>query len=158
MQERRHLVRRQADRALQKRLDEIEQWQGDVPQSELRKRRRHAIRHNCIAHLSLRIVHTPLTSEGWSQEDFSLKTRVLDLSAQGCALFVPQPLEVGQRVSLMVVIRSGSKACAHGTVRWNRDITKRQGFASGIEFHQLQPKDLQLIQHFLRELDDTIGL
>ena len=157
MEERRKELRRQADRAIQKRMEELEIWRGDVPQSELRQRRRHAIRHNCTIQISLKVRHAP-KGDTWVSEDHPIKGKVLDLSVEGSAVFLTQPLDIGQRVSVLITMRSGSKVHARGVVRWARAVTKRQGYACGVQFEQLEFKDFQLIQVFLKELEETIGL
>lgn len=158
MEERRQEVRRQADRALQRRVQELEQWHGDSPTHEMRQRLRRAIRHNCTAHLSLAIRQSAGFGDTWTTEQHPIKGRVLDLSAEGCAIFLEQPLEMGQRLSLLINLRSGSKVHAQSVVRWIKAVPKRGGYACGIQFSQVQQKDQQLILIFLREIEETIGL
>lgn len=158
MEERRKQTRRQADRALQTRLQELEQLYGDTPTRDLRQRRRRAIRHNCTIHLALEPQQASGFGDSWEVDDHPIKGRVLDLSAEGCSIFTPEPLEQGRVVSMLITIRSGSKFHAEGAVRWCRPVALRDGYASGLHFEQIQQKDLQLIQGFLKELDETSGL
>ncbi|MBI2434312.1 MAG: PilZ domain-containing protein [Candidatus Hydrogenedentes bacterium] len=158
MDDRRKFVRRQADRAVLKRVMDLEQWRGDTPASELRQRLRRAIRHNCTAHISMNIRYSSGFGDTWSADDHPVKGRVLDLSGEGCALFVYENLDIGQRVSLLITLRSGSKVHSRAVVRWTKVVEKRDGYACGLQFENLELRDQQMIQFFLKELDETIGL
>lgn len=163
-QERRNTIRRQADRDLIARMNAsggqtpVHDPRGEVWNKEFRHKRRHAIRHNCTVHISLEIKYRTGVRDTWNTEQHPVKGRLLDLSADGASLFMAQPLEIGQGISLSIGLQDSRQILAKGAVRWTKGVEKRSGFASGVQFTQISAQDRQKIQDYLKELDDTIGL
>lgn len=164
MLERRKLIRRQADRELLARVAQVMQGgAGDASREETwareqRHKRRHAIRHNCSVHLRLEVTHRAGGDDGWSVDLFPLKGRLLDLSAEGASVFTAGTLQIGQPLSLIIGLQDGRQINARGHVRWTKGVEKRDGYASGLQFSQISDQARKIIVHFLRELDETIGL
>jgi c-di-GMP-binding flagellar brake protein YcgR len=161
--ERRNLVRRQADRELLARLnamrtEETDWINADAAAKELRHKRRRAIRHNCQVHVALRVAHVSGPQGEWNVDMFPVKGRILDLSSTGASLFTDRPLEIGQEVSMVVALQGAEPIRATGQVRWTKGVPEKRGYASGIHFHALSEKGKDLIDRFLRKLDATIGL
>lgn len=160
-QERRKTIRRQADRELRARLDQIDQEtdpRGELWSKEFRHKRRRAIRHNCTVHLSLEITHRAGNLDTWSVAQHPVKGRLLDLSAEGASVFTAQPLEIGQAISLIIGLRNDRQLNARGQVRWTKSIPQHDGYGSGVQFNQISARDRQAILDYLKELDETIGL
>ncbi len=156
--ERRRTVRRQSDREMLRQLDEMRGRKDDDASREQRHLRRRAIRHNCKAQVALKITHASGQNDTWTVEEFPLSGRILDLSPEGCSLFSAQQLDIGQELSLLIGMRNGGKIRAGGAVRWTKAVHEHHGYASGVQFTQIGPKDQQQINAFLKELDETIGL
>jgi hypothetical protein len=156
--ERRKKVRRQGDRDF---LARVQQMQGDTAEDEasVRQLRRRAIRHSCTVHIAPRAQMEEEQEEAETAPvDHPIKGRLLDLSNDGCSLFTLEPFELGGGLSLIIGLRSGSKVAAAGTIRWTKVIPQRQGHATGVLFERLDRREAKLIQGFLQELDETIGL
>ena len=160
--ERRKYLRRQADRELSMRLQAAagaQATQGeDAAASELRKLRRRAIRHNCEVRMALVVSHRAGMGDVWSDSEHPVKGRILDLSVDGCSVFTSGPIEIGQRLSLVLKLSKGKQLGTHGMVRWTKSVQKKGGYASGVQFAELNKKDLKAIRAFLKEMDDTVGL
>lgn len=165
--ERRRFVRRQADREVLQRLRQLEQHvQAAVHDGsastemaeEKRRLRRRAIRHNVAVHIATEVGFRSGVHDTWTVEDLPVKGKILDLSPTGCALFTTQMLDVGTNLKLIIQLQSGAKIAARGIVRWTKAIDARGGFASGVEFTAVSDKDRRMIDKFLQELDQTIGL
>ncbi|MCC6144293.1 MAG: PilZ domain-containing protein [Candidatus Hydrogenedentes bacterium] len=163
IQERRKVVRRQADRDLLASLDGTGGSarggaDSDAAARELRHKRRRAIRHNCQVHVALRVAHVSGPQGEWNVDMFPVKGRILDLSSSGASLFTDRPLEIGQELSLVIAMQGTDAIRATGQVRWTKGVPEKHGYASGIHFRSLSEKGKDLIERFLRKLDDTIGL
>ena len=156
MHERREKVRRQADLDMVDRLKAYEA--GGADSKEQRRKRRRAIRHTCRVHIAIKISSSSGTMDTWNVEAHPIKGRILDLSAEGCSVFTAQRLEIGQELKLIIVLESGAQVNTAGAVRWTKDIDVHGGYASGVQFAVLGPKDQKAIHAFLAKLDRTIGL
>jgi len=158
VQERRKMVRRQTDREMIKRFQAMGA-EGESPESrELRHLRRRAIRHHCQVHIAIKVSHASASDDVWTVDEFKVKGRILDLSAEGCSLFTLQQLDIGQELNLIIELQNGKRIRACGVIRWTKRVTDRNGFASGVQFTHIQPGDQRLVLAFLEELDRTIGL
>ena len=153
--ERRNQARRKSDRDL---LDKVGGGNDAQADSELRRVRRRAIRHNCTVHVALLLEYQVKGQETWSPEEHPVKGRILDLSGTGCSLFTSQCLEIGQKLSLGIVMKKGAEISTKGTVRWSKRIVEKRGYVSGVEFEGLGKRDANAIATFLQRLDDTTGL
>lgn len=120
--------------------------------------RRRAIRHNCKVHIALRLAYQNAQADTWAPEQHPIKGRILDLSPKGCSLFSAQPLDIGQALGLVIVLQSGKKIHTEGSVRWTKHMSKKNGYASGVQLVNLPAKDAKAIEKFLEELDQTAGL
>ena len=150
------MVRRQADRDL---LMKLQKAQGGQSQDkEARRMHRRAIRHNCEVRVALQLSHAAGSADVWQATEHPIKGRILDLSTEGCQLFFSQPIEIGQKLSLAIALRTGKKVQTPATVRWTKAVPQKNGYACGVQFTQLGPKDEKSIVAFLNELDATIGL
>lgn len=158
LSERRKAARRQADRDMIRELAELRGDRSEDASREHRHLRRRAIRHNCKAQIALKITHASGLNDTWSVEQFPLSGRILDLSPEGCSLFSAQQIDIGQELSILIGMRNGGKIRAGGAVRWTKAVREHNGFASGVQFTQIAPGDRQLINQFLKELDESIGL
>ena len=156
--ERRKQVRRQSDRELKRRLEEIRQDAGEGDSKELRRKRRRAIRHTCKVHIALTIGTSTGHSDTWNTGEHPIKGRILDLSGDGASVFTAEQIDVGLQLKLIIMLERGEGIRTVGVVRWTKAVKGHNGFASGVQFAHIQPKDRQLIASFLKELDETIGL
>ncbi len=155
-QERRKTLRRQADRDLLETLQKARR--SEDASREERHLRRRAIRHNCKVNLGLRIKHSTGYSDTWSETEHPIAGRILDLSAEGCSVFSGIQLDIGQDMNLIIEVRNGAKIHACGIVRWTKYVREHAGFASGLQFSSISPKDRQAVEKFLKELDETVGM
>lgn len=155
MIERRKKVRRQGDRDFLARVQEMQDKTAEDDAST-RQLRRRAIRHTCSVNIAPRNEVDAASAE--ETVEHRIKGRLLDLSNEGCSLFTMEPFTMGEELSLIIGLRSGSKVNTAGIIRWTKIISQRQGHASGILFERLDRREAKLIQGFLQELDETIGL
>jgi hypothetical protein len=157
MQERRKITRRQADRELAGRMQQMETT-GD---SDMDKERRHlyrqAIRHNCTLQVAIRFKHTMGNSDVWSASEQGIKGKLQDLSDNGAMVVTEHQLEIGQELSLRVKLRTGGEVNAIGAVRWTKLVEHAKFFASGVQFTQLADSDGKRLRSFLTEMIKTVG-
>ncbi|MFP4501030.1 MAG: PilZ domain-containing protein [Candidatus Hydrogenedentota bacterium] len=166
-EDKRKTVRRRADREMIARLHAIEagegpgqgqtQRQADMSREQRHKRRR-AIRHECKVRIALEIVHSAGHLDTWDADTYHMKGRVLDLSIDGASLFTRETLSIGQRVGLTINLGAHETFQVRGHVRWTKAVSKKEGYASGVQFDQITTKDRERVLRFLHELDETIGL
>jgi c-di-GMP-binding flagellar brake protein YcgR len=157
-EERRQLVRRQADRDLIARVRGLAQSAEQADGKHLRHMRRHAIRHQCTVEIALRIGFASGKGDTWHSGEHRIKGRILDLSEQGCSLFTKQNLDIGQAMGLLIQIEGGTNIQANAVVRWTKAIPERHGFASGVQFERLTEAEGRALHAYLVQLDRTIGL
>lgn len=157
MIERRKQVRRQSDRELIQQL-QILRDRRDGNSDEERHRRRRAIRHHCAVSLAVRVGYAAGASEAFTYSEKAVKGRILDLSPTGCAVFTREPLSNGTEVGLVIHLDHKGDIPARGVVRWTKGVDAREGFACGVEFTKLQPRERDQIAKFLRDIDESIGL
>lgn len=154
--DRRKHLRRKDDRDLV--LEALERRKAkSAPEGRERKLRR-AIRHNCVADLDYEVAEKRGDSEEWEVSTYKINGRVLDLSAEGAALFTKQPLSMGQVASLCIHLYDGRKIQTQAEVRWTKRKEKKGGYATGVQFVQISEEDEKLIEEFIAELDETLGL
>lgn len=154
-QEKRKVVRRQADRELLKYVQD--RRAKGVSQDENRKRRR-AIRHHCSARLDIEMSSKADGSDQWKTSTHKTAGRVLDLSGEGASLFTKYSIPVGQEFNLEIELYDGQVIEAKCVVRWNKHMEKKRGHALGVEFTHLAPANQKRIATFLQELDGTLGM
>ena len=156
MEERRSVVRRQADRDL---AELIEKKTGVNPSKLVRDRRlRQAIRHTCKAELEVEISHSPGGSQEWTTDTQRMRGRVLDMSEGGVFLFTKYKLKPGAQFKLGVKIYDGSTIEAQAEVRWSKFKEAKDGYATGAEFINMDDKNQNRLRTFLSELDATLGM
>ncbi len=165
MEEKRKLIRRQADRELLKRANDLQtlmERRGespDAPKSESAGHaRRLVIRHNCKVAIAVKVGVSSGYADTWDVASVRVKGRILDLSAGGASLFTEQRFETGQELELMIRLRDGEDIHATGAVRWVKMVPQKGGYASGVEFSQMPDKDRKLVARFLAELEKSAGL
>ena len=157
--ERRKQHRRTEDATVRKELAELrQQLQEDSGQKELRRKRRRAIRHICKVHIALRIAHATGDSHDWVLNEYPIKGRILDLSAEGCSVFTKDQLDMGQELNLAISLQNGSPIRTVSIVRWTKAIEAKNGFAAGVQFVHIEDKGPKRIRKFLDTLDATAGL
>lgn len=156
VEDRRQQLRRKEDRRLYREALERRK-SGSDPDGHERKLRR-AIRHNCVADLDYEVVEKRGDSEEWNATRFKINGRVLDLSAEGMAVFTKQPLSMGQVSNLRINVYDGRKIKAKAEVRWTKHKEKKGGYATGLKFVEITEENRKRIEEFLSELDDTLGL
>jgi len=165
VQERRKYIRRQADRdllqryhALLERVQQLESLANREENRELRHKRRRTIRHLCHVRIGLPIGFRSDKDDVWNVDQLNIKGRLLDLSAEGCAVFTHQNFDIGQTIHLNIEVSGGRHIRAVGTVRWTKHLPEKGGYASGVQFQKIGPDDNKVLNQFLYELDRTIGL
>ena len=151
------MVRRQSDREMIQQLNILRERREGATEDD-RHRRRRAIRHHCAVSLAIRVGYAAGASEAFSYNEKAVKGRILDLSPTGCAVFTREPLSNGTEVGLVIHLENRGDVAARGVVRWTKGVDAREGFACGVEFKKLQPRERDHIAMFLRELDESIGL
>jgi len=156
MEERRQIVRRKADRELR---EFIESKTGQKPESVLRGRKlRRAIRYSCKASIDMSVAHRAGASGAWDTDAQTVKARVLDLSEGGAALFCKYEIRPGARIGVRVQLYDGSNIEADSEVRWSKHKERKDGYALGVEFVEMDARNEKRLNHFLAELDATLGL
>ncbi|HOV33219.1 MAG TPA: PilZ domain-containing protein [Candidatus Hydrogenedens sp.] len=165
MEERRKIIRRQSDKdliqrfqALALRIQQLESMTNEEENRELRHKRRRTIRHLCHVQIGMPISFRSDRDDVWTTEQLPIKGRLLDLSAEGCAIFTPQSLDIGQTINMNIEMSAGKHIRAVGSIRWTKHLPEKGGYASGIQFQKISAEDLKVLNHFLNELDRTIGL
>lgn len=166
MQERRKVVRRQADRQLLQRLTDLEGMMerrgiggGEQPKDDSAGHaRRHVIRHNCKVAIGVRVGVSSGYGDTWDMASVRVKGRILDLSTGGASLFTEQRFETGQELDLVIRLRDGEDIRAQSTVRWVKMVPQKGGYASGVQFTHMNDKDRRLVGKFLSELEQSAGL
>jgi c-di-GMP-binding flagellar brake protein YcgR len=156
-QERRKTLRRQSDRELLQQVQYLRERRSGHTEED-KQRRRRAIRHHCAVSLSIRVGYSSGTNSAYEYNEQQVKGRVLDLSPTGCAVFARQALPNGSDVGLQIHLDNRGDIAARGVVRWTKGVDAREGFACGIEFTKLQPRERDQIAMFLRDIDENIGL
>jgi c-di-GMP-binding flagellar brake protein YcgR len=109
-------------------------------------------------HVALLLKYQMQGDESWSPEEHPIKGRILDLSDTGCSLFTSQCLEIGQKLSVVIVMKKGTEISTRGVVRWSKRVVEKRGYVSGVEFDGLGKRDKNSIASFLQRLDETVGL
>ena len=157
MNERRKLIRRQADRALLQQVHEqrqlIESLRAEGVKQGLKRERRHAVRHECKVVIHLPIGSAAGYSNDWALDSVEVKGRLLDLSAGGASLLTKHPFETGQQLQLKIELPGKTRVESRATVRWVKAIPEKGACASGVEFHNLGRKEQKALQAFLQKLD-----
>lgn len=156
-EERRKNARRQADRELLQQLQVLRDRRSGQEEED-RQRRRRAIRHHCAVSLSIRVGYAAGLKEAMTYNTQNVKGRILDLSPTGCAVFTRESLPIGTEVGLTIHLDTGGDIPARGLVRWTKGVNAREGFACGIEFLKLQPRERDQIAVFLKYIDENVGL
>jgi c-di-GMP-binding flagellar brake protein YcgR len=156
MQERRSVVRRQADREL---FELIEKKTGIKPAQLVRERKlRRAIRHTCRAVLDLEVKHSPGQTGVWESDRHQLKARVLDLSEGGASLFCKHDPGRGTRLRVGVKLYDGMSIEAESEVRWTTYKEQKEGYAVGVQFVSIDERNQRRLHKFLADLDATLGM
>ncbi len=161
MEERRRLVRREADDQLLRKLGELQaavEHGGRSADKEAGHRRRRAIRHNCKVTIRMVVAYASGTSDDWSRSALRINGRVLDLSVGGASLFTKDPFETNQQIELLISLQGGASINAQGAVKWIKAMPEKHGCASGIQFTTVSSKDQRKITKFLKKLDASAGL
>ncbi|MBX7256723.1 MAG: PilZ domain-containing protein [Candidatus Hydrogenedentes bacterium] len=159
-QERRTSVRRAADRELRIDYERFRALAEECSSGghEIRRKRRHVIRHTCQVAIEMMIGMAAGASDVWSVSAVKIKGKLLDLSLEGASLFTSQPLETGQELKLTIALRNGARISAASVVRWIKAVPEKGGFASGAQFRGLTDDAKRQLAKFLAELDQTVGL
>jgi hypothetical protein len=160
LEERRKQIRRQADCHMMERLAQLEKLErrlGADPEDAKRKRR-HAIRHNCRAVVQVTLGHAPGFSGDWSVDAIELEGRVLDLSLEGASLFTRQDFSPGQWLMVGIKPNNGDAIHVRSSVRWIKAIPEKGGFASGVKFKDVPPSEEKKIMLFLDGIIRSAGL
>ncbi len=155
MEERRKRMRRESDRRLAER---IKGKSAEEAEDYLKRQRRRAIRHHCVAKLTIDVVSKAGGSGEWKGRTDSIKARVLDLSETGASVFGPVPLNTGQQTRVEIFLPDGSHIESQAEVRWTKENSSKSGFAAGLRFLQLGQPEEAKVRTFLDELDRTLGL
>lgn len=154
MEERRKLLRRQSDRNL---AEGTKGKSAEEAEDYLKRQRRRAIRHHCMAKLTIDVVSKAGVSGEWKGRTDSIKARVLDLSETGASVFAAVPLSTGQRTQVQVFLPDGSQIEALAEVRWTKEKDSKGGYAAGLRFVQIGAKDEIRVRAFLQDLEETLG-
>lgn len=155
MEERRKRLRREADRRMTERL---KGKSADEAAQYLKRQRRRAIRHRCIAKLTVDVVAKAGAGGDWKGRTETIKARVLDLSESGASVFASVPLSTGQQTRIQIYVSDGSYIESLAEVRWTRENDSKTGYAAGLRFMKISPQDDKKVRAFLDELDRSLGL
>ena len=156
--ERRKFLRRQADRDLLAKLEELQQQGSGGMSREQRHLRRRAIRHNCQATLALRVATSYGHSDTWMPSDYPIPGKLIDLSVDGCSVFSPHKLDTGDRLALAINMPKGSRIQCEGIVRWTKAVAERNGYANGVQFTEMPGESRARLEAFLKKLEADLGL
>lgn len=156
VEERRTVVRRRADREL---LEFVEKKTGQPARQVLRDRKlRHAVRHTCKAVMEVEVAHASGATEDRTTDTQILRSRVLDLSPGGAALFTKCDFQLGSEFRLGVKLYDGQTIEAQAIVRWSKYKQAKEGYAIGVEFTEIDAPNQKRLDTFLAELDATLGM
>lgn len=155
MEERRKRLRREADRRMAERL---KGKSVEEAAEYIQRQRRRAIRHRCIAKVTVDVVAKAGAGGEWKGRTDAIKARVLDLSESGASFFTSVPLSTGQQTRFQIVLPDGSHIDGTAEVRWTKETSSRSGFAAGLRFSELPSPEEAKLRNFLDELDRTLGL
>jgi len=165
VEERRKFIRRQSDRdliqrfqSLALRIQQLESVANEEENRELRHKRRRSIRHLCHVQIGIPISFRSDRDDIWTTEQLPIKGRLLDLSAEGCAIFTSQSFDIGQIIHLNIEVNTGRHIRSVGSIRWTKHLPEKGGYASGVQFQKISSEDSKVLNQFLNELDRTIGL
>lgn len=160
MEERRKKLRRETDRRMADRrmADRLKGKSVEEAADYLKRQRRRAIRHRCIAKITVDIVAKAGADGEWKGRTETIKARVLDLSEAGASIFASVPLSTGQQTRIQIYLPDGSFIESTAEVRWTKENDSRSGFAAGLRFTQIAPLEGAKVRAFLDELDRTLGL
>lgn len=139
-----------AERLKGKTVDEAAEY--------LKRQRRRAIRHHCVAKITVDVVAKAGAGGEWKGRTDSIKARVLDLSENGASIFASVPLSTGQQTRVQIFLPDGSTIESMAEVRWTKEKDSRSGYAAGLRFVDLAPQEEKKVRAFLEELDRTLGL
>lgn len=156
--ERRKTMRRQADRDLLARFDEAQQRSTGDMSREQRHLRRRAIRHSCQASIALRVATSYGGADTWTLSEQPIPGRLIDLSVDGCSIFSPNQMDIGDRLGLTINLLKGQPIQCLGVVRWTKAIVARNGYANGVQFTEVSIENQSKIDGFLKEVEAKIGL
>lgn len=155
-EDRRKEFRRESDRQLV--MEALERRKVDSNSKGHRRKLRRAIRHNCTVELDYEVVQQSEDSDTWKPTRHKLAGRMLDLSAEGAAVFTAHPLAMGQVSGLQIKVYDGRIIEANAEVRWIQRKEKKNGYIAGMKFVNLTSESKAAIDGFLQELDETLGL
>lgn len=155
MDERRKKMRRESDRRM---VDRLKGMTADEAADYLKRQRRRAIRHHCVAKLTVDVLSKPGSGGEWQGRRETIKARVLDLSEEGTSVFVAVPLSAGQQTQIQIYLPDGSYIESSAEVRWTKEKESGNGFAAGLRFINLPAIESAKVRAFLDELDRTLGL
>ena len=162
MQERRRVMRRQSDRELYQRIQDLEMAvdrRGSHQRSdEAEHNRRRTIRHDCQVAIEMLMRYSAGGLDTWNVETMKIKGRLLDLSHGGASLFTGQRFEIGQELRLMIRLHDRTDIHSSGKVRWVKDVPQKNGYMSGVQFDSISKDDVQKLGKYLKQLDETFGL
>jgi len=158
MEERRHTVRREADRELLEMYRRLKSEVEAGGASGARKLRRRAIRHHCKVQVTLASGYQNERADVWRPSGTPVKGRILDLSNEGCSVFTRDPIDIGTRVGLKIELEGEGGINVQAVVRWSKSIPEKGGVASGTQFAKLSPEESRRIEAFLKRMDETAGL
>ncbi|MCX8064277.1 MAG: PilZ domain-containing protein [Candidatus Hydrogenedentes bacterium] len=165
MEERRKLIRRQADReliqrynALLQRVQQLEAMLKGEENHELRHKKRRIIRHVCHIRIGMPVGYMSDRDDTWHIDHLNIKGKLLDLSSDGCAIFTHQQFNIDQQLNVIIEVSGGRLIRTVGSVRWTKHIPEKGGYASGVKFIKVNKDDINTLNCFLDELDRTVGL
>lgn len=158
MQERRKLIRRQADRELYERFRALHGVADTEAARAARHMLRRVIRHECQVQIALEIRHSAGGGDTWDVSPHPIAGRLLDLSETGCSLYTRDRLETGQTLRVLIAMPNAKKATAAGVVRWTKGMEEKGGYACGMQFSAISARDKGEIDAYIKRLDATAGL
>jgi len=161
VEDRRRAIRRQADRDLFDRvhyLESLVQQEDGPDREEVRRKRRHAVRHNCQVSIKMLVGHSAGTSDLVNIDHVSVKGRLLDLSTDGALLFTKEPFGTGQELQLEMRLDKKRELQCGALVRWVKAVPEKDGFASGVRLVEVPARAQQQLDHFLEKLAQSLGL
>jgi len=156
--ERRKTMRRQSDRDLLARLEELQRQVSGELSREQRHLRRRAIRHNCEASIGLKVATNYGGTDTWKLSEYPIPGRLIDLSSTGCSIFSKHQMAAGDRLALSINLLKGPVVQCSGTVRWTKAMPEHNGYANGVEFAEISSENRAKIDVFLKHLEAKLGL
>lgn len=121
---------------------------------DIKKERRHAVRHQCRVLIETVFRFSEGFSNHWTEDIAEVRGMLVDLDLDGVKLFTKRQLTDGQELRLTLALPSEPNFVARANVSSSRLIEDKGGYVAKAKFIDLPPIDRMRIDRFLRSVAD----